>query len=250
MSLVSLFFGFKGRINRAQFWIGNLVAGFAGIMLLFLLGAMFIPTDVPKNAAGMLHAMSVVGLVLAPPLFLIGWASFALQTKRLHDRGRSGLWTMLPMLPGFMISSTIFASIAGGQTADQAFAAIGGWLMLSNAITLFMFVDLGCMPGKDGANKYGPPPSGGFSGGAPSSGPIPGQSASGKAPMSVPGMGLTSAESAIERAIAAREKQQTQAPATQAPTRTLAAARPAASQSGAAPMRAATPGSFGRKAAT
>ena len=174
MSLVSLLFGFKGRINRAQFWIGNLGAGFGGIMLLFLLGAMFIPTDeVPKTGAGILHMLSVVGLVLMPPLMLIGWISFALQTKRFHDRGRSGLWTMLPLLPGFMITSTIFASLAGGQTPEQAVASVGMWMLIAQAINIFMFVDLGCMPGKDGANKYGPPPGGGFSGGGSPAGGRP-----------------------------------------------------------------------------
>ena len=244
MSLVSLLFGFKGRINRAQFWIGNLGAGFGGIMLLFLLGAMFIPTDeVPKTGAGILHMLSVVGLVLMPPLMLIGWISFALQTKRFHDRGRSGLWTMLPLLPGFMITSTIFASLAGGQTPEQAVASVGMWMLIAQAINIFMFVDLGCMPGKDGANKYGPPPGGGFSGGgSPAGGPIPGQSTPSKTAAPVPGMGLASAESAIERAIAARAKQ-APGPAVQTPVRVMASGQGAA-------MRPATPGSFGRKASS
>ena len=244
MSLVSLLFGFKGRINRAQFWMGNLGAGLAGIMLMFLLGVMFIPTgDVPKTGAGMLHMLSVMGLVLTPPLMLMGWVGFALQTKRFHDRGRSGLWTLLPLLPGFMITSTIFASLAGGQTPEQAVASVGMWMLITQAINIFMLVDLGCMPGKEGANKYGPPPGGGFSGGSPSGGPIPGQSAPGKTAMPVPGMGLASAESAIERAIAARAKQ-AQAPAVQTPARAMAGG-----QAAAAPMRAAT-GSFGRKASS
>ena len=121
--------------------------------------------------------LSVMGLVLTPPLMLMGWVGFALQTKRFHDRGRSGLWTLLPLLPGFMITSTIFASLAGGQTPEQAVASVGMWMLITQAINIFMLVDLGCMPGKEGANKYGPPPGGGFSGGSPSGGPIPGQSA-------------------------------------------------------------------------
>lgn len=246
MSLFSLFFGFKGRINRAQFWFGNSVAGFSALMLLFVLGAMFFPTtEIPKTGAGMLHAMSVIGLILLPPLALIGWVGFALQTKRLHDHGRSATWTMLPLLPGFMITSTIFASIAAGQTPEQAAVGVGAWMLVANAINLVMFIYLGCMPGKKEDNKYGPPPSGGYSGGASTSAPIPGQSSASKAPVAVPGMGMTSAESAIERAIAAREKQ-AQAPVSQAPARAFAASQPSA-----APMRPANgASSFGRKAAS
>ncbi|MBL8546226.1 MAG: DUF805 domain-containing protein [Hyphomonadaceae bacterium] len=235
MTLVSLLFGFKGRINRVQFWLGNIGAGFGGIMLLFLLGVMFIPTaEIPKTGAGMLHMMSVMGLVLFPPLALIAWISFALQTKRFHDRGRSGLWTLLPLLPGFMISATVFAALAGGETPEQALSSIGTWLLVTQAINLFMFVDLGCMPGKNQDNKYGPPPGGG-AGGAPF---VPNQNAPAKMPTPIPGMSLAGAESAIDRAIAAREKQ---APATQA------APRPALRPAATAPMQPATAGSFGRR---
>ncbi len=186
VSLVSLLFGFKGRINRAQFWIGNLGAGVAGIMLLFLLGVMFIPaTDTPKTGAGMLHMMSVMGLVLLPPLLLIGWISFALQTKRFHDRGRSGLWTMLPLLPGFMISTTVFAALASGETPEQAVSSIGAWLLVTQAINLFLFIDLGCMPGKPEPNKYGPSPG---DGGSPLGGPDSRQNPARAAPPPIPGM--------------------------------------------------------------
>lgn len=235
MNLVSLLFGFKGRINRAQFWYGNLGAGFAGIMLMFVLGVMFIPTEgIPKTTAGFLHLVSVMGLVIGPPLFLMCWVGLALQTKRFHDRGRSGLWTMLPMLPAMMITTTIVTSLAGGQTPEQAIASVGMWMLITQAVNIFMLVDLGCMPGKEGANKYGPPPGG--SSGSPSGGPIP--NAPSKTGKPIPGMGMTSAESAIERAIAAREKQ-TQAPAQ--PVR-------ATSSAPAAPTRPAVAGSFGRRA--
>lgn len=249
MNLVSLLFGFKGRINRAQFWFGNLGAGFAGILLMCVLGVMFMPTEeFPKTTAGFLHFLSVMGVIIGPPLFLMGWIGLALQTKRFHDRGRSGLWTMLPMLPAMMITRTIVTALAGGQTPDQALASVGVWMLVAQAVNIFMLVDLGCMPGKEEINKYGPPPGGGggFTGAGLSSSPIPGQSAQSKAATPIPGMGLASAESAIDRAIAAREKQ-TQAPASKAPARSMS---PAQASVASAPMRAATAGSFGRKASS
>lgn len=268
MSLVSLLFGFKGRINRVQFWAGMVGAGFAGMLLMFMLGVMFMPQGpVPKTAGGALQAISGLVFTVAPVWILLCWIGFALQTKRFHDRGRSGLWTMLPLLPSMMIMSTLVSIAAqaihsvqmgvasGGEVfMTGAAGSIGIWVLLLNLINLFMFVDLGCMPGKPGPNKYGDPPGGGFTGGgytggAPVGGgtPIPGQST--PRPMQpVPGMGstLTNAESAIERAIAARGKQQAAAPVAASP---MAAPRPAmAAAQPSGGLRPATGGSFGRKA--
>lgn len=245
MGLVSLLFSFRGRINRVQYWLGSIGTGFGGMMLFFLLGVLFLPSgEIPKTSAGVAQMLSTVGLVMGLPLMLISWVGMALQTKRFHDRGRSGLWVLLPMLPVTMIMISVASSVASGAHPEQVASSIGVWVLLLQAINLFMFVDLGCMPGKEGPNKYGAPPGGGLSGGAPAGGPIPGQAAPSKAATAIPGMGLTSAESAIDRAIAARAKQ-AQAPAAQAPQR--AAPRPL----GPAPMASmgsAAPGSFGRKA--
>ena len=239
MGLVSLLFSFKGRINRAQFWLGNIGAGVGGVMLLFLLGVLLMPTEeFSKTGPSVMHMLSVMGLVMGPPLLLMSWIGLALQTKRFHDRGRSGLWTLLPIVPAMMMGMTVFSALSSGESPEQAFASLGHWMLVAQAINLFMFVDLGCMPGKESPNKYGNPPGGGLSGGAPLGGPIPGQAAPSKPATAMPGMSLAGAESAIDRAIAARTKQ------AQAPQR--AAPRPQAAAP-MAPTHAATPGSFGRK---
>lgn len=268
MSLVSLLFGFKGRINRVQFWAGMIGAGFAGMLLMFMLGVMFMPQGaVPKTAGGAIQAISSLIFTVAPVWILLCWVGLALQTKRFHDRGRSGLWTLLPLLPSMMIMSTLVSvaaqaihsvqmgEISGGDAfMTGAAGSIGMWVLLLNLINLFMFVDLGCMPGKPGPNKYGDPPGGGFTGGgftggAPVGGgtPIPGQS-SPRPAQAIPGMGstMTKAESAIEQAIAARSKQQAAAAPAPAPRPAMATAMPSAQPS--AGLRPAAAGSFGRKA--
>ncbi len=246
MGLVSLLFSFSGRINRLQYWLGSIGAGVGGAMLFFLLAVLFLPSgEIPKTSAGVAQMLSTLGLVMGAPLMLIGWVGMALQTKRFHDRGRSGLWVLLPTLPVTMIMMSIVSGVASGAHPEQIASSIGMWVLLLQGINLFMFVDLGCMPGKEGPNKYGNPPGGGLSGGAPTGGPIPSQAAPSKGTTAIPGMGqshaLVGAESAIDRAIAARAKQ---AQTAQAPQR--AAPRPQA-PAPMAPMRAATPGSFGRK---
>lgn len=266
MNLVWLLFSFNGRINRVQFWLGCVIGGVAGAMLLFLLALGATPAGgFAKTSEGFSQFISAMSFTLGVPMMLMSWIGAALQTKRLHDRGRSGLWLMAPMVPALMVVFSLVSTLAqilhGLQTGSfvgneavfaAALASAGMWLMILTLVHIFMFVDLGCMPGKPGPNKYGNPPGGGFSGGgAPTSGaPIPGASAPSRAQAIMPGMGgstLTSAESAIEKAIAARSKQQA-APA----AASVSAPRPAAMaapQVAAALRPVAGGSSFGRRAA-
>ncbi len=260
MNLVWLLFSFNGRINRLQFWLGMFGAGVGGVLLFFVLGLMLMPQgQMPKTAGGALQVISSIAFTVAPVFMLLSWIGFALQVKRFHDRGRSAAWTMLPILPVMMIMSSVVSavaqvmhametgSLAGGEAVFAgAMTSVGIWVLILNLINIFMFVDLGCMPGKNGPNKYGNPPGDGLGGGAPIGGApvlertpptvtqsIPGMSPPKPAPAMV-GSSLSNAESAIERAIAAHAKQTQTVP-------------PRAGAQSAAGLRSATPGSFGRK---
>lgn len=248
MGLVSLFFGFNGRINRLTYWLGCLIAGVSGAMLLFLLTLMTLPSGPPpETPAEAMRLISSMGVSFGLPMFLMGWVGTALQVKRFHDRGRSGLMVLLPLLPVVMIISSIVGGAVSGENFERVFSSITMWFLLLQLINLYMLVELGCMPGVAGPNKYGNPPGGGFSGGgAPIAGaPIPGKSTA-QPQAAIPGMGgtmLTGAESAIERAIAARSKQQA-TPVQAAPRAAMAAAQPSGGGGG---LRPAAPGSFGRR---
>lgn len=241
MNFGFLLFSYSGRINRAQFWIGNLLAGVGGLLLMVALFFFSASTFFQiQSASDVLAAMGSFALVIGLPLLLMAIMSLALQTKRFHDRGRSGLFTLLPLVPSAMMGASLASAIISGASPDQAIASVTMWFMITQAVNLFMLVDLGFMPGKSEANRYGPPPGGGLGGGAPapSNAPIPGGAK--PAPQPIPGMAstLVGAESAIDRAIAAREREATKAP--------RAAPSPAASAP-AAPLQTATPGSFGRR---
>lgn len=261
MNLVWLLFSFNGRINRVQFWLGGVIGGIACVMLMLLLAIGTMPAGgFAKTPDGLSQFISMVSFAFGVPLALMGWIGAALQTKRLHDRGRSKLWAMAPMLPALMVvfslvssAAEIFQAVRTGSATDvepliaSAIASAGLWLGVLSLVQLFIVVDLGCMPSKPGPNKYGNPPGAGFGGGAQTNNEaVPGKATPSRLQPIVSGTGgssLTSAENAIEKAIAAQSKQRA-APANAPVPRPAAAA--AAPQ--AAPLRPATAGSFGRKA--
>jgi len=251
VNLVWLLFSFNGRINRAQFWLGWSGA----TVVVWLLSAALIAMSGPA------HAFTAYTYSLAVQWAVMCWVGFALQVKRYHDRGRSGVWTLLPVLPTVMVFFSIFTALAAylagaskGAAIDLntvvmgAMASAGIWLVILVLVYLFMFVDLGCMPGKPEANKYGNPPGGGLGGGAPVGGAptsgvtIPGQpSRANTQPAASAASTLMSAESAIERAIAAQKREAA------APSASLGP-RPAMATAAGGGPRPATPGSFGRRA--
>ncbi|MGE0698247.1 MAG: DUF805 domain-containing protein [Hyphomicrobiaceae bacterium] len=128
---------FDGRINRARYWLLPLAP------------------FVPALAAAIL-AVLIFGdpraswPVLYPAILVSAVAGVACTVKRLHDRNKSGHWAWL-YLGGPFLTAAI--DNATGHTDDfTVFTAIGA------ALVLWMVVDLGFLPGTEGANDYGPNP--------------------------------------------------------------------------------------------
>jgi len=232
VGLFSLLFSFNGRINRVQFWMGSIgiaLFGFvASMMLLFSGGTSALSADTPQAAA----AAFMGAIMWLFPLLLIGsWCGFALQIKRFHDRGRSGYWTMLPLAVAVPAMMTLFNAALSGASMAELEASMTPFVIASWVVNIGFFIDLGCLPGKEGPNRFGDPP------GAPPSGapyaptPIPGAKGAPAAPAA---SSLLGAQSAMERAIAERARQP------QAPVKATAP-RPTATPTGGSP-------SFGRRA--
>ena len=133
--MMSLLFSFAGRIGRGGFWLGVLAQviltaiGF-GIAMLF--GGMGAPTELALDAATegidlATPSMNVTGAVSLGIASLASlWVGLATGVKRAHDRGKSGWWLLLLLVP---------------------LAGFIWWL-----------VDLGILEGDEGANRFGPVP--------------------------------------------------------------------------------------------
>ncbi len=106
MDWQQLFTSFDGRITRQPFWIGSLVLVGVNLVAAFVLGGGILGT--------------IISLALIYP-------SLCVSIKRWHDRGKSGWWVLIALIP------------------------VIGWI--------WTLVECGCLPGTSGANEFGPDPS-------------------------------------------------------------------------------------------
>lgn len=127
------YFSFAGRANRQRYWLVGLAA--SGLMLLVGFVAMMIPMIGPAVAA----IVIIAGL----------WASFAVSSRRLHDRNKSAWW-LLPMYLPILVLSGI-GGVIGGE-ASPLFDA------LTLPFSIWAIVELGCLRGTEGPNRFGPDP--------------------------------------------------------------------------------------------
>ena len=89
---LELLFSFRGRINRAKYWLTFLIYFIALFALYVLFGLFFsFPTDLLGTI-----------LIFAIPFIPIIFSCIAVAIKRLHDRNKSGWWLLVfYLLPVF-----------------------------------------------------------------------------------------------------------------------------------------------------
>jgi uncharacterized membrane protein YhaH (DUF805 family) len=141
MSMTQLLFSFRGRLNRKSYWM-TIIATMAIIVLVLLLALSMLREHRFEFAAFTV----VILLILYIPLV---WIGLAISAKRLHDRDKSAWWLLVfYLLPGIL-------STAGNEMGDVGFILLH---IISFAISVWAFVELGCLRGTPGPNRYGPDP--------------------------------------------------------------------------------------------
>jgi uncharacterized membrane protein YhaH (DUF805 family) len=141
--LFEFLFGAGGRINRAKYWRSVLIYVGAGLMTAVILFA----------AAGIAAPLFIV-MVLVVLLPWLLWG-VSLTTERLHDRDKSAWWLVVfYVLPAVLGQLANLAWLAGNAGAVlQTILALAAF-----ALTIWGFVEIGCLPGTTGSNSYGPDP--------------------------------------------------------------------------------------------
>ena len=151
MSWGHFLFGFSGRLNRAKYWLWILIYFIAVAVVSAAIYAINSPT-----AGGIVQLVfSIVALI----------SSLAVMTKRLHDRNRSAWWLLIfVLIPSLLLGAGIVASVYGALMTDDTsslgtLALTGGALTLAaGAFLIWSFVELACLRGTIGPNRYGPDP--------------------------------------------------------------------------------------------
>jgi uncharacterized membrane protein YhaH (DUF805 family) len=144
--LLEFLFGASGRINRAKYWRSLLILGVAGMFVGVIL----------LTAAGIAAPLFIFMVVI----IFIPWLMWgiAIHTERLHDRDRSAWWLVvfygLPAVLGGLAEVVWFAGLAGPMT--RSILGVLSWVGF--ALTIWGFVEIGCLRGTAGPNRYGANP--------------------------------------------------------------------------------------------
>lgn len=147
MNPIKLFTSFKGRIGRRAYWFG--------LIALILISPFSISTilsgDPFGEAISHIRQLGLAGLGWTLVLFV---PLAALNTKRLHDLGQSGLLAVLFYAPAALSAVTLFTGWRPELQQVIAWSTLIAGLL--GAAGLWFLVRLGFYAGSDGPNKYGP----------------------------------------------------------------------------------------------
>jgi uncharacterized membrane protein YhaH (DUF805 family) len=148
MGIGTLLFSFQGRVNRSKYWLANLI-WLVGIVLV-MLAAVFATMGLQLQSADVIArvlAISAAGIAIV----IVMASSFAVAIKRLHDRDKSGWWLIVfYLLPGVIGALPV---LLGATSAVR-----GSVQLLANVLQIWGFVEIGCLRGTRGPNRFGADP--------------------------------------------------------------------------------------------
>ena len=143
-NLGQFYFSPSGRISRSQYWLKYFVPVFVIGVILHLAGEQ-------------------LSILLSIFNFVILWPGIAILIKRIHDRNKSGwlVWVLyVPLILAIIFTIVTLVVFAfGGNGAGWALGVVAGilWAIVL-VVTIWFFVEFGCMRGTIGANQYGADP--------------------------------------------------------------------------------------------
>jgi len=169
MNWGSYFFSFHGRINRAKLWLFIPIVIAIEIVYFILFSVLFggsIMAILKGGPGGLMAGGASLGLstILTCALILIVvYTGVALAVKRLHDRNKSGWWLIVFWLLPFVINCAILANAIGAMHDSAGAVPMTDPVMMvlrlgSFALAIWAFVELYCLRGTVGDNRFGPDP--------------------------------------------------------------------------------------------
>ena len=149
MDAWTFFFGFRGRINRAKYWLALLILFMADVML-SLLGL----------AIGKGTPFQIISYAVNLAIFA---STLALGIKRLHDRDRSAWWLLLFYVGPFLValSGWLLLWATAGSFGDLRVVSLFMLrlcLLGGIALAIWGSVEIGFRRGTAGYNRFGADP--------------------------------------------------------------------------------------------
>ena len=143
MDFARLLFGFNGRLNRARY----LAVQFALLTVWLLLWF-----KSPFHQWQVLHWIVAIAMI---------WINAATTAKRLHDRNRSGWWTIAVLVVNRL--SYVYYGLFFGLYFGVDVSGVRELLLVLFAVTLsvlqtWIIIELFFVIGTDGRNRFGPDP--------------------------------------------------------------------------------------------
>ncbi len=179
LSFFKRYADFKGRSRRQEYWYAYLANFIIAMVLNCIRSAAMVAARTSYDYSFCETAESIYDFFfMAAVLYMLATLipNFALQTRRLHDTGRSGKLLLLWLVPGVLgflsVGIPVIAEIlsgpidAGYYGAQQGMAAYSMFFMVIGVmftaiLTLvleIMFLVFYCQEGQRGENQYGGSP--------------------------------------------------------------------------------------------
>ena len=168
-------FSFRGRINRAKYWLAMLICLgwmvftiWVLVLVIGLLSRAGLLAEQPRylhlgveeiftlldpatyRSASRGELVALTGYLIGLPIPL--WIYFATSIKRLHDRDRSGWW----MVPFFLLPGLI--SQFSNRLGDYDTYGLITWA--TSLLYLWGGIEMFCLKGTRWPNQFGPNPLG------------------------------------------------------------------------------------------
>ena len=176
MDYVWFLFRFEGRINRAKYWLALLIfacwmffvlivlsgisillgthehritIGFSTLSESWHFAAGLFRGDEPRSAVTLYHVLYYA--IPLPVTAVCLWGYVATSIKWLHDRNKSGLWTIAFLVAPSWLNTTVWDWLDNSTLAELDSAVAVG-------LCVWGFVELFCLRGSRGPNRFGPDP--------------------------------------------------------------------------------------------
>ena len=148
VSLSDYLFSPHGRINRAKFWLYGVVSAIIMMVVIAVMSLVWASQLYDPRGGFSFPFRALVGVGVVYLLLLI--VGIFVGIKRLHDRDKSGWWLVL-----FYLVPMVFGWISAILSRN----GIGALFALASLIVwIWTLVELGCLRGTAGPNRYGEDP--------------------------------------------------------------------------------------------